>query len=57
MLELLAYLVAPLAEFFAWIFFADERPEARRITVGCAVIVFVAIGLLVLWMGWQRGWK
>ena len=35
MLDILAY----IGEFFVWLYRADDRPEARRITIGCGLIV------------------
>jgi hypothetical protein len=42
-------LVYLIVRFFKLVFDADERPEARRITVGFAVAVFAFIGLMFLY--------
>ncbi|WP_425615776.1 hypothetical protein NA78x_005707 [Anatilimnocola sp. NA78] len=55
MFELLSYLLAPIAEFFAYLFQADDRREARQITIGCGIIVLAAIVVFVVWVNWQRG--
>lgn len=57
MLDFLFTIVAPIVECFAWMYFADERPAARRMTVGCAVIVLAVIGCFVSWVSWQRGFR
>lgn len=57
MLDFIFTIVAPIVECFAWLFFADQRPEARRITVGCALIVLLAIGGFIFWVSWQRGFR
>jgi hypothetical protein len=48
MMHFLAVMVAAIVDFFGWLYDADERPEARRITLGCAglaLLVAVAIAL------------
>lgn len=50
MLDLLAY----LAEFFVWLYRADERPEARRITIGCGVVALAVIGFVGMLAVMQR---
>jgi hypothetical protein len=43
------YLWSYVAECLDAMWRADSRPEARRFTVGCAVVVVVVIGLLALY--------
>jgi hypothetical protein len=42
MLELLE----PIINFFLTIYRADKRPEARKLTIGCFLVVLVAIILI-----------
>lgn len=54
MFEFFAEFLAPLVDFFVGVYHADEQnPEAQRITLGCGLVVFTAIGLFVLWMVWR----
>jgi hypothetical protein len=48
MFDLLTYLLEPIIWFFAAVYNADERPEARRITIGCGLICLALVGLVVL---------
>ena len=54
MFEFLATLLEPFIGFFVGVYQADDRPEARRITVGCGLIVLVLIGVFVLLVALQR---
>ena len=40
--------IAHIAEHFVAIYRADKRPEARRFTIGCFLIVLLFIGLLAI---------
>lgn len=53
MFEFFSDVVVGILDFFTQIYHADERPEAQRFTIGCGLIVFIAIGLFVLGMVWR----
>ena len=36
----------PLVDFFVAIYGADKRPEARKLTIGCFIIVLIVIILI-----------
>jgi hypothetical protein len=40
--------------FFGVIYEADKRPEARRFTIGCGLVVMVACLVFALWVALQR---
>lgn len=44
--ELLEWIIFPIVDFFRHLYDADNRPEARRFTIGCALIC-VALVLIV----------
>ena len=46
MCDFLIFILAPVLEFFARLFQADDRPQARAITIGCGVIV--VLGFIIL---------
>lgn len=46
MWDLLDWIISPAAHYFAEIYRADRRPEARRFTVGC-FLLFAGLGLLI----------
>jgi hypothetical protein len=46
MWDLLDWIISPAVEYFAAIYRADNRPEARRFAIGCT-LVFVGLTLLV----------
>lgn len=49
--ELLWFVVAPILELLGYTYAEDDRPVARRITIGCAVLVVfaaVAAGIFLL---------
>ena len=51
MAELFEYLVAPILEFLGFLYAADERPGARRLTIGCGILVLlmaVVLGVVLL---------
>ena len=50
MFEFFGEILLSLFAFFADVYLADERPEAQRFTLGCGLIVVLAIGLFTLWM-------
>jgi len=39
-------LLEPIINFFVAIYSADKRPEARKLTIGCFVIVLVVVVLI-----------
>lgn len=39
-------LLEPIINFFYTIYRADKRPEARRLTIGCFVIVLIVAVLI-----------
>ena len=39
-------LLEPIIDFFYTIYCADKRPEARRLTIGCFVIVLIVAVLI-----------
>jgi hypothetical protein len=41
-------LLHPIFDFFLALLAADKRPDARRFTIGCFLMVVVFIGLLAL---------
>ena len=45
MWDLLDWIISPAVQYFAAIYRADERPEARRFTVGCFLLL---VGLTLL---------
>ena len=38
----------PLFDYFVALYRADKRPEARKFTIGCFLIVLILIGLLAV---------
>jgi hypothetical protein len=48
MVEFLFCLLEPLVSIFADTYAADDRPEARRITIGCGFIVLAFIASMVV---------
>ena len=46
MWDLLEWIISPAFEYFAAIYRADGRPEARRFTVGC-FLIFAGLVLLI----------
>ena len=38
--------LGPIIDFFWDIYDADKRPEARKMTIGCLVIVLIVIAIL-----------
>lgn len=46
MWDLLDWIISPAVQYFAAIYHADLRPEARRFTIGC-FLVFAGLSLLV----------
>ena len=46
MWDLLEWIIFPASNFFADIYNADRRPEARRFTIGC-FLIFAGIVLLL----------
>lgn len=44
--DLLAWIIFPIIDFFGQLYDADNRPEARRFTIGCGLIC-VALVLIV----------
>ncbi|HXQ69872.1 MAG TPA: hypothetical protein VN844_05275 [Pyrinomonadaceae bacterium] len=54
MLDFLDWMLSPLIELFVSIYRADHRPEARRFTIGCFLIVaaiFILVGVLFYYFG------
>ena len=41
-----------VAEFFVWLYQADDRPVARRFTLGCAAVVAIVALVVVLVVSW-----
>ena len=45
-------LLDPIIRFFEHLWEADKRPEARRFSIGCLVIMLLVAGLLA-WIFWD----
>jgi hypothetical protein len=54
MIEFIFLLLEPFVWIFAAAYNADERPEARRITIGCGLMCLALVGLVVLLMALGR---
>ena len=48
MFEFLSIVLEPILWIFMGLYDADDRPEARRITIGCGLIALALVGLVVL---------
>lgn len=54
MLDFLDWMLSPLIELLVSTYRADQRPEARRFTIGCFLIVaalFTLVALLFYFFG------
>lgn len=41
-------LLDPIVDFFLAIYKADKRPEARKLTIGCFLVVLIVVVLIGL---------
>lgn len=48
MIHFFALMASAVVEFFEWLYHADRRPEARRITLGCAGIALLILAAIAL---------
>ena len=53
-LPLLVDLLLELLDWFSWAHAADRRPEARRLTLGCAAIVLCVCAAVIVWVALRR---
>jgi hypothetical protein len=48
--EVFEYLVAPVLELPGFLYAADERPAARRFTIGCGILVLLVAVVLEVFL-------